>query len=123
MSKWLLIFCLIALPVWAQSKDKICPPEEPIKDQQGWCHACDSLYALEVSAMECAKCKNREINASGQCVIITCPVDQPLQDKKGWCYDCARDYPIETSAENCKRCPNRQMNDNQCVKCKEGKCR
>lgn len=115
MVKWIFVFCFMTLSVWAQSRDKICPPDKPLQDKQGWCYACDNPYAFDMTAMECAKCPNREINSAGRCAVKTCPVDQPMQDQRGWCYDCARDFPIETSYEMCRRCANRRMLHNMCA--------
>ena len=111
----LLSLCLFTFSVWADLDRQLCPPEKPLQDKNGWCYTCDNPYAFDVSPIECAKCKNRVINAFGKCAVRICPVDQPIQDNSGFCYGCYRDFPIEASFEECSKCPNREMKHNMCA--------
>ena len=115
-----------------------CPPDYPLQDQNGTCHACtDTWVNVEGVEDNCFKCPNRalsgtvcimanacptgtHVNESGRCV---CDDPNQFQSNSGTCYSCDDDRPITVTgvSENCDICPNRVVKtfyagDTKCMK-------
>ena len=92
-----------------------CPPDKPLMDLDGTCHACDDESIVEIHGslssdyLPCeAVCSKRQ-QKDGYCYY--CPPDKPLVDSNGGCHACSEEedvaqgpYPNLLCSEVC---PNR----------------
>ncbi len=90
-----------------------CPPETPIMDANGDCHACDYEGKAYVGMQNktCTEiCSDRK-DDGGYCVLSDCPDTKPLRDTYGVCHACNEldNVNVHGRTENCQVCPNRYV--------------
>lgn len=108
-----------------------CPPDKPLMDKAGVCHACDenTIILIDQLSQNCNRCSNRIYRNAGYgyigwCVPKSCPSDKPVMDYHGVCYGCDETVSLRDttggagSSATCAACPtNGVFDDKYCMKC------
>ena len=99
-----------------------CPDATPLRGEDGKCHSCGELKAIELPFAAEDDCKKvcdgfhgrpKREGPSWRCALETCPKDFPVKGGGDECLPC--DFDGVFAEEDCALCPNRVVKKGYCV--------